>query len=91
MPAQASRTFLLPRSTTLSKTIGETLQSLVETCKDSESRIARLDLDLDGGYLLEEVQGVFELSRAFGQVAGQEKGIAEVDPNLLVLRVFRQT
>ena len=77
--AQASRTFLLPRSTTLSESIGETLQSLIESCKDNVFRIARLEGHLDGGCLLEAVQGVFELTRAFGQVAGLEKGLAEVD------------
>ena len=32
----------------------------------------------DGGCLLEAVQGVFELSRVFGQGAGIEKSLAKV-------------
>src|SRR5271157_2155779 len=89
--ADVSRMFFLLCSTTLFETIGETLQSLVENCMKRALQIGRLDLQLEGGSLLEAVQGGFELTCVLSQATGREKRLDDANPNLLVLGFLRQT
>ena len=89
--ADVSRAFLLPRSTALSETHCEILQTLINNCEENVFRIARLEGHLNGGGFPEAVHRGFELTRLFGQKTGMEKGTDKGTPRLAVLWVSRQT